>query len=281
MKKLLLMGLMLATVQLAQAQTQYVAPGKVYTFTATAAEGGGTISYQWFRNGEPISGATSQNYLLPDNLAYGISVEFTRSAVSDICPGNTSYTNPFTVTFCDLFIGGICWASANVAAPNKFAPRPDMYTQFYQWNRLTAWAATGDVSGWNSTADNSETWTVNPCPVGWRLPMQTEVQALTETGSTWAVAHSSRGNAVNGRFYGPNSGYCALPDNMTGCIFMAANGFRNNSDGVLHSRSLYGNYWSGTQHSATNGYDLYFGSEGSDSNNYGYMAYGMTIRCVQ
>ena len=267
----------------AQAQTQRVTPGKPYTFTATAAEGGGTISYQWFRNGEPISGATDVSYTLPESLAYGISISFTRSAVSNACPHNISYTEPFVVTFCDLLVGATCWATTNVAAPNTFAPRPDMYTQFYQWNRLTAWAATGtNVSGWNATPDQSSTWTVNPCPAGWRLPTQTELQALHDAGTVWTEAASPRGNAVAGRFYGGRCGSCLLPDDTNDCIFLPAVGLRDGNTGVLSVLpSTGGLYWSSTQANATLGYNLAIYSTNSNPSSNGGKATGRSIRCVQ
>ena len=60
-------------------------------------------------------------------------------------------------------IGGLEWANTNVAQPKTFAPRADMYTELYQWNRLTAWSITGSVSGWHSANyDDSPVWTVNP-----------------------------------------------------------------------------------------------------------------------
>ena len=276
---LLLAGL--AAGNSAQAQTQYVAPGKPYTFTATEATSGGTISYQWYRDNEPISGATSQSYTLPENLAYGRNVVFTRSAVNDICPYNTSYTDPFIVTFCDLLVGTTCWATSNLAAANKFARQPDMYTPFFQWNRLTAWATTGSVSGWNSTADQSSTWTVNPCPSGWRLPTSTEFQALDNASSTWVEANSIRGNAVAGRFYGPRSGSCALPDDMVDCVFLPAGGARGSITGALDEQSINGYYWSSTQYIATSGYSLLLSSSSSSPSYYSNKASARSVRCVQ
>ena len=281
MTKIALLLAMLAAGNSAQAQTQYLSPGKAYTFTGTSASGGGTISYQWYRDGEPIANATDTSYTLPENLAYGKNVEFKRSAVSSVCPYNTSYTDIAVITFCDLLVGAICWATTNVAAPNTFAPRPDMYTQFFQWNRLAAWAATGDVSGWNSTANNSETWTVNPCPEGWRLPTRGECTALNNSGNAWVATNSSRGNAVAGRFYGPNSATCMLPNVMTKCIFLPANGYRQYMTSAVLGQETGGYYWSSTQDSIISGYNMYFYNSSSVTNDNNSKAYGFTIRCVQ
>ena len=291
MKTIILTAVAAAAIAMsAQAQTQYLTPGMAYTFTGTAASGGGTISYQWYRDGEPIAGAADISYTLPDNLAYGKNVEFKRGAVSSVCPHNTSYTDIAVITFCDLIIDGICWASTNVATVNKFAPRPDMYTQFYQWNRLTAWAATGDISGWDTIPNQSTTWTVNPCPEGWRVPTLEEFTALINSGSTWASIKMGRGNVVSGRFYGPNSDTCSPPNNMVGCIFLPLLGYRQ-EEGMLWQTSNsegefgQGHYWSGSQnyHSTGNrlGYSLAFGGSTNNPTATFDKSCGMPIRCVQ
>ena len=284
MKHLLFFGLVSAVLMashVAQAQVQYVAPGKTYTFSSDTAATGSGITYQWYRDGQPIEGATGESYTLPGNLAYGFNVVFIRGAVSSSCPGEPVYSNAFIITFCNgLFVGHTCWATTNVDFPSMFASRPDMYTQLYQWGRTVAWPATGNISGWNfSTADTS-TW--NPCPAGWRLPTQGEFQALYE-GSVpeygiWADANT-KGNAVGGRFFGPNSATCTLPNNMTDCVFLPAVGFRNYGNGILSNLGVDANYWCSTVGS-TSGYQLLFNAGGSSFNNVA-KGHAMSIRCVQ
>ena len=179
-------------------------------------------------------------------------------------------------------LGGVTWASVNIDDYQTFAAKPDMYTKFYQWNRSTAWAATGDyISGWNSIPDTSSAWTANPCPTGWRLPTKAEYEALHNAGNTWATANT-RGNAVSGRFYGTNHANCWLPDNMEGAVFLPAVGSRRSYDfGSLSSQGTSGSYWSSTQYSATDGYSLYFYSTNSSPASNISKAYGFPVRCVQ
>ena len=284
-KKLALLLLFAAAGSVAEAQQlMYFTAGLSYTFTGTAATGTG-ISYQWYRDGQPIANATEQSYILPGSLANGALVEFKRGVKSSSCPDEVSYTNHFLVKFCTsgVGMGTNCWATANVDAPNTFATRADMYASFYQWNRTTAIAATGTlVTGWNS-ADNSETWTVNPCPVGWRLPTPDEFQAILDAGSVYESANSNRGNAVAGRFYGYSRTTCTLPNNMNNCIFLPAVGYRQSSGLAPNSQGTSGYYWTSTQGgSSANGSYYTFGSANNTSvvNNNFQKIYALSIRCV-
>jgi uncharacterized protein (TIGR02145 family) len=181
----------------------------------------------------------------------------------------------------DMKLGNITWAGYNVGDFQQFATRPDMYTKFYQWNRSKAWAATGEyVSGWNSTEDKSATWTVNPCPEGWRLPTRAEYEALDAAGSTWANANT-RGNAVAGRFYGPNHATASLPNNMVGCVFFPASGYRLNTNGALNSQGSWGNGWSSTQASSFSGYSLSFLATDSNPASRNSKPFGFSVRCVK
>ncbi|MDR1225945.1 MAG: fibrobacter succinogenes major paralogous domain-containing protein [Prevotellaceae bacterium] len=178
-------------------------------------------------------------------------------------------------------IDGLEWANTNVAQPGTFAEKPDMYTEFYQWNRLKAWPATGSISGnWNNSPDQSPTWTVNPCPTGWRLPTNDEYMALDGKGSTW-VAANAKGNAVAGRFYGKRHANCSLPNDMTDCVFFPATGYRNITNGESGYQGAYGDYWSNTQASDLNGYHLFFYNLGSNPATNNSKASGFSIRCVR
>ena len=284
MKKMRKMILTVAAVAVAvvsaeaQQQPTYVQGFKSYSFVGANASGAGDISYQWYRNGNPIPNATGKDYVLPVKQAYGANVEFKRGAMSNSCAGEVSFSNVFYLTFSGLKIDTLCWAHTNVDAPNTFALWADMYTPFYQWNSTTAWPFTGSVSNWNTTADQSATWTHNPCPSGWRLPTNNELTALDATGSTYVTA-ATRGNRVLGRYYGPNNATCSLPSNMAGCIFLPAVGRRNAAGAPLYT-GVNGLYWSSTQNSATNGYYLSFGANSLPSSS-DSKAFGMSVRCVQ
>jgi uncharacterized protein (TIGR02145 family) len=189
-----------------------------------------------------------------------------------------------------MTLDSITWASVNVDDYQTFATQPDMYTKFYQWNRETAWAATGGVSGWEYPISDPE-WTINPCPAGWRLPTQNEFIALdsvsggyyssgTWNGGTWAEANA-KGNAVAGRFYGPNHATCGLPNNMVGCVFFPATGYRDSSGALYNLQDTRGGYWANTQSNTTMGRHLTFTSTSSNPADTDNKAYGFAIRCVR
>jgi len=278
--KFALLLAVLAAGNSAMAQTKQELPaGLPYTFSSTPATGG-SITYQWFRDGQPIPGATEREYILPGYLAYGTNVEFECGVISSSCPGNVVYTNVVRVAF-GLKVGNVFWASVNVGSYQNFASRPDMYTEFYQWNKSQAWPATGDISNWNLTSISDPSWTVSPCPTGWELPTQAQYIALHNTGSTWANANT-RGNAVNGRFYGPNNASCTLPNNMFGCIFFPASGNRYYSTGSHMYQGINGYYWSSTKSgTATNGIYMSFGADNTTPNTNNFGAFGFNLRCVK
>ena len=166
-----------------------------------------------------------------------------------------------------------------------------MNTKFYQWNRSTAYSATDPLTpAWNATANTSSTWTVNPCPTGWRLPTDVEFNAMFYSWIRYGGGGGIKGAAVDGLFIGPNANTCSLPNNMSNCIFLPVGGvgyYRRNTDGALIS--TYGNttpfYWTSTtgEYNSTGtalgkccGNDAVEGLSG-----YFDKAYGVRIRCVQ
>jgi len=154
-----------------------------------------------------------------------------------------------------VWINGVCWATRNVDEPGTFVKNPEDTGMFYQWNRKTAWAATGAVTGWDSTTPTGTTWEKanDPSPEGYRVPTLGEIQKLldaTKVASAWVTQ-----NGVPGRKF---------TDIATGnSIFLPAVRYRLSYDGSLASGSVVGFYWSSTQNGSASAYDLYFHSNGN------------------
>jgi uncharacterized protein (TIGR02145 family) len=308
MKKLFLTAAAVAAVALcATAQTTVRAIAcEDFVLTATAATGTGTLSYQWYKGATvaacttAIAGCATQNCTIPAADAIS-TVVYRRTVVSSECPTEVKETT-LTVQYQGIKVGTVCWAPVNVGNTGKWDENPDSYGGMFQFNRAQAWHPTDPaagvvISGWPTPIDENGDWdeTSNPvCPTGWRLPTKAEFQALdtqsggsgvaTENantnGGTW-VAAGARGNAVAGRFYGPSHATCSLPDNMDGCIFLPASGFRVFTAGALTNQGTNGVYWSSVQSSATNGYSLSFYSTSGHPARSNDTAYGLTLRCVK
>ena len=255
-------------------------PGVPYSVTSVAG-----VTYTWtVPSGWSITAGQGTSSI---TVTASSSASSGNISVTPSCGGNgTARTLAVAATVCPnctsgVIINGICWANKNVGASNI-----DEYSPYYQWNRTTAWAATGSVSGWNSTADQSSTWTNNPCPSGWRLPTKVEFQNMLNSSGTmenmagW-ITGGQRGvrSGVNGRFYGPGNATCTI-SNMTGCIFLPAGGVRYYTNGGLDQGSGL-NYWVNEQYSSTEGYCFYaFDDDSGYAGNWCNKANALPIRCV-
>ena len=51
----------------AQPTSQYAHPGDSVTFSVTASSSGGSLTYQWYKNGSSVGGATSSSYTVTPN----------------------------------------------------------------------------------------------------------------------------------------------------------------------------------------------------------------------
>lgn len=101
----------------------------------------------------------------------------------------------------------------------------------------------------------------------WRMPTVGEIQELNNNcDSEWTDEDGVAGRRFTSRING-NS------------IFFPASGFRYGTG--LHNRGSHGNYWSASLYSQTNGYNLYFGSEGVNPASGSNRFYGFSVRAVQ
>jgi len=179
--------------------------------------------------------------------------------------GGTSTSDPGVV------INGVKWATRNVDKPGAFAAKPEDAGMFYQWNRKAAWATTSDVTGWDSTISNGDTWEKanDPSPAGWRVPTNDEIQKLLDTDKVkddWTTQ-----NGINGRKF---------TDIATGkTLFLPAVGYRHN-DGTLDFAGWYGEYWSSAASANVKVYYLQFDYNGATQYNGQVRNNGICVRSV-
>jgi uncharacterized protein (TIGR02145 family) len=167
-----------------------------------------------------------------------------------------------------VVIDGIRWATRNVDKPGTFASKPESTGMYYQWSRRKGWAAKGNPSNWNAFPITAATWEKanDPCPSGWRVPTDIELESLSNAGSVWTTK-----NGVNGRIFG------TAPLQ----IFLPAVGRRYYSDGSLFFVGSRGYYWSSMQGeiSDLHAHDLYFDDDHARVTA-DWRTRGNSVRCV-
>jgi len=164
-------------------------------------------------------------------------------------------------------IGGAVWACSNVDAPGTFAATSSSSGMFYQWNRRTAWAATGTVSGFPvNSHDTGTSWTAanDPCPTGWRVPTGTEIENLWAASRVYITSAQSNSLGLSparaGYIFGTSSVPAAF--NPAVHLFLPIADGRHFSSGNLIGQG-WGYYWSSTVSSRTNeSYYISFNSSG-------------------
>ena len=206
------------------------------------------LLYQWGRK-DPFLGSPSIHF---DTMAEAKSTIIWPSAVnSDSSNGTVEYATAHPTTF-------ITYNSSN-----------------------NDWYYTGDYSTDNTrwTTSSSSKSIYDPCPFGWRVPDGGDE-------GVWSKALGSSSYFNDASLYDvTNEGMnFAGKFGSSSTIWYPASGYRPNDDGVLDSVGNDGEYWSaspraGKRHGA---YYLYIRSIGNvHPANYGYRAYGSSVRCVR
>jgi len=167
----------------------------------------------------------------------------------------SAFKNPVEITDEDwVLINGVKWATRNVDMPGAFAANPEDAGMYYQWNRKVGWSTTDPIvnsdggTEWDYPEDECVIWEKHndPCPEGWRVPTETEIQSLTSVrvNRVWTTE-----NGVNG---------CRFTDISSGnSIFLPAAGYRYSGNGTLVNVGISGFYQSNTQCTATSAYIMF------------------------
>jgi uncharacterized protein (TIGR02145 family) len=136
-----------------------------------------------------------------------------------------------------------------VDLPGTFADTPESKGMLYQWNRKVAWSSADpmkayDANGeeivdamWDNARDVSAIWAAenDPCPEGWRLPIQQEVTLL--------IDNDSADDNKEGEWITKPAGL-KLTDktNPELSLFLPSAGDRRATDGWLYTGSSIGDY---------------------------------------
>lgn len=237
---------------------------------ATAARFGGTVATSF-----TVVSSTSITVTAPAGSAGVVDITVTTAAGTSA----TSSADQFTYIPDYVLINGVKWATHNAAAPGTWTTSPEDAGMFYQWNNNASWAATGTVTGWNSswnggfaTPSSADTWATanDPSPAGYHAPTKDEINTLLDASKVTATGTTR--NGVNGMLFTDK-----INNNS---IFLPASGYRSGSDGALSDTGSGGYYWSRTAGNASSGYYLYFGSGYASLHSDEARACGFSVRPV-
>jgi uncharacterized protein (TIGR02145 family) len=188
---------------------------------------------------------------------------------------------------------------------------------FYQWGRKDPFPATGNSGDGlftiasSSTGDNgtvkyaiknpgvfligSSDWLVarddelwghsglktiyDPCPSGWRVPVNSSSGSSNNTSPWYGFADSSNKPANIVAAWNTNSPGYSWGDNAK----YPAAGYRGHGSGALSLTGTYGYYWSASPYSSSSNYasTLRFNSGYVNVSNSSGRAYGFSVRCSQ
>lgn len=199
-------------------------------------------------------------------------------------------------------IGSLVWANANVAAPDTFGDNCEVRGSLYQWNSkipFPSYSANnhgepskpvpGYVGGPNDA--HSEVWTEenDPCPEGWRVPTNEELNTLFYAGGPnplfWFDYHMEKGLSVAGAFVGLSPEQCKTDitrDDFHGAIFIPQAGMIDR-DKCLQENWWSVSLWSGTTVGQT--WDMFGiwldGNQGIGKNCWYGSRCGLSVRCIK
>jgi len=180
-------------------------------------------------------------------------------------------------------INGVKWATRNVGTSGSFVAKPEEAGLYYRWNSKINWngsfppsllSGVAVITPWSASRDSTLYPTVwdeinDPCPKGWRMPTQRELQNLFSAGKKW----QSR-TGVNGYWFFENNNL----------LFLPAAGYRYERDGKIYLDGTNGAYWSNEAATNTTAFALNIADPENSrpqNNSSVSVGYGLSCRCVK
>ncbi len=220
----------------------------------------GTATLRWTISNPPCSPSTDDVV-----ITTGMTVNHVAGVVAPV-------TKPVNYGTVVTFLSGAskCWITQNLGADHQAASATDATEPsagwYWQFNRKQGYKNNGTLTpAWTITSisENSDWLPSNdPCLLslgtGWRIPSYSEWLSVDAAPQNW-------GNYT---------------DTYNSVLKIHSGGLLFDTDGSLGNTGLTGNYWSSSQNSVGNGYELGFSATscGMGTN---YKARGMTLRCLR
>ena len=187
--------------------------------------------------------------------------------------GNTNKTWYDAAGISSTTLSTASWDTDNTAITDGIL-NPGTFCSNYYMDRTyyNLWAA--DNTSTSSDLATSTKTVYDPCPVGYKVPLNNAFRAFTTTGSNTSTA-----SQINGTWNAAEKGWDFNCTENT--VFFPASGYRYSSSGSLSNVGSLGYCWSAVPFSANDGRYLYFYSTYVYPLNYNYRAYGFPVRPVQ
>jgi formylglycine-generating enzyme len=240
-----------ATLYNSEAPVQITAQPAVYPDgSLTAKAQGGEISYQWYKNGVPVSGGTSASLpLASGSLSAGTYTLRASNGHSSLTSGSLNYSPTANPNFHDV---------VPVAGTNVAFSRYE--TTLGQWKAFVAETGWNTRNSWNEVSYNpSDT---QPVVAISREDASDYCQWLSDkTGKTWRLPTADEWRAADQNFVYPWGNYFP-PTATDGNFSFFDDGFANSAPvGSFPSNSiglydLAGNVWEWTNDTTANGYPI-------------------------
>ena len=238
-------------------------------------------TYDWL-SGVASSGTLTvpngmeDNWTKNSSSGYPTGWTIAELATIGIAKAKLDGTNETDVTWVQLWENGPKWATINVGVASTSATGADLYGGYYTWGGSAAQVAGSFTDDHNFGTTNLSN-TSNPITDtatklwgnNWRMPTQTELQAL-KTNCTWSA--SSAGCTVTGK-----------GDYASGSIFLPFAGYFDYDSKTVSGAGTFGDYWSSTYYddggANDNAYDMYFNSSTPSVSEHN-RKYGYSVRAV-
>ncbi len=203
-------------------------------------------------------------------------------------------------------IGGIKWAPVNCG----YHETDLVMGKLYQWGRKDGQSLASDViinteaitdfvtaaetldsetfyTSWSNPPgnmwggeDGATKTAYDPCPEGWRVPSQAELQKLIDAGYTYFGNPDADPDLNKGRWFGPNHATASF-ENHNGCIYIPFPGYRQDFGSIRLSDMAVG-LWANDKPSDRAFVNLYMMSEFATTLPSTVMASrGYSVRCIE
>ena len=233
--------------------------GEQQVVTVTQKEGSVSVSgsvsgnspfYQWGRK-DPILPSTGKSdyTTAPNKTWYDAS--------------GTASTNLTTAS----------WGTGNTTIVNGIL-NPATFCSNYYMDRIyyNLWAVDNISTSLDLTTSTKTVY--DPCPVGYKVPLNNAFRTFTTTGGNTSTA-----SQINGTWNAAEKGW---DFNCTGStVFFPASGYRSYSSGSLYNVGSNGYFWSAMPGSTSYSRYLVFSSSYVNPLNFDERAYGFPVRPVR